>query len=903
MIKKIACAIIFGLIVSILMLQRDQAIHRALGAYCTNLFRDYLECNMCMKVKSINLFTGSIIFEGVRASDAQSHDWAWRCNELIISFSLWELLPHGKLVAHMQFNDISAKTTIHNGAFGIVPHIIKAMYGFSPDIPLLLRTITFHHACLSGRDDQYDIDAFVSGDSRLLFGDQACQAVFNFIDGCIEIRKQEFVSMIDGVINLAIPYYNKNWSVGADLRGHVPQLEQPGVNCFCAGNIQSGVGSFAVKSINDSLTTNSISCDLQTKGVVSAQINAPLNLMCAIVMQQPSSEKIKGNGRLAFTYNFYEEPYLQGNIACSDLSYNNFHCASHANLIFAQDSHGWHGSVDCNYNEALGFHGNWSWLNGKKGILQLTNNVPLLPAISEPWEIPPDSVSVSCSIDPQGRVKAKLQGVANNKKTNQHVNIAGTINVDEHEAAAHGTIEDQKYDAAVWLSPIIGLKELRCAGPQKSYIQLKGKESDHRLFSGSIDFPSLIGVIEKIAGLKLEGEGKINLYGIIDYPRLALKTKFSQGAIRLPHIYNCINNFEITGSLDAAHQIKLSSLDCTLYEGALHCKNACALFDDHWRPLYIYVPLIADHCLLNEKKDLFTLISGNMVFQKNGAESPQLAGNLILHRSHFADTALSGAFGGIFSHSQNVVAHWWADLQCNLQIETEHPIHIKTTLLDAQAKAAIQLKGMIHSPEVSGTISLDGGSILFPYKPLYITKGVVIINGQQLDDPFIELVAKNTIKKYLISLNAQGTLNHNEINFSSNPPLKDEQIIGLLFAGSEEESLKSIAPALVMSNIKQLLFGSDPNSLAHRYLDPALKPFSYVHFIPSFSDQSGRGGMRGTFEIDINDRWRAMIQKNFNLSEDTHVELEYLLSDEISLKGIRDEHRDISSEVEMRFKF
>ena len=46
-----------------------------------------------------------------------------------------------------------------------------------------------------------------------------------------------------------------------------------------------------------------------------------------------------------------------------------------------------------------------------------------------------------------------------------------------------------------------------------------------------------------------------------------------------------------------------------------------------------------------------------------------------------------------------------------------------------------------------------------------------------------------------------------------------------------------------------------------------------------------------------------MIQNNFNLSEDTRFEVEYMLSDDISLKGGRDEHRDITGEVEMRWKF
>lgn len=904
MIKKIASAIILGLIMSVMLLQRDHAIARAVGAYCTQLFHDYLDCNFDMKVKNINLFTGTIIFEHVTASDSKSNDWAWRSRELIILFSLWELVPHGKIIAHMQFNDFQGNTTIKNGTFGIVPHIIKAMCGFSSTIPLVLRTMSFCHANLQGNDAQNKIDAFVHGDGNFRFGDQSCEAVFNFIDGAVAIKNREMASMLDGQINLDIPYYHKNWFVGADLRCHAPQLKQQGVNCFCQGAIRAGIGSFAVKSIDDSLTINPISLDLQSKAIISTTINAPLNLLYALMMQQEPDDKIGGHATLSIAYNHYEQPYVAGNITCSDVSYKNIKCASRAAVAFAQDDGGWRGKIDYNYSDTFGFHGDWRWAQGKGGLLQLSNNVPLCNSLSDPWEIACDKLSLSCSIDSHYKINGAYKGLAANKKTNEQIPIAGTLAIDKQEAAIGGTFGNQNYNAVVWLSPVLGLKEFKWGDPQSSHIHLQGKEFDHRLFAGSIQLASCADIIENVTGYKLDGEGKIDLYGIVDYPRLSLKTKFSQGAIRLPHLYNCINKFEVTGSIDTERNIKLRSLDCDLYEGSFHCKNAYVQCDENWQPTFMYVPLIADHCLINEKKNIFSSISGNILLSKNDASIPCISGNLILNRSHLSDSIFSGALSELCcQYSPAIMPSRWADMQCDLQIETEHPIHVKTTFLDTQAKAIIKLKGRMQAPEVSGNIVLDGGTLLFPYKSLVITKGLVTINEQQLNDPFIELVAKNIIKKYLISLNVQGSLNHHEIIFSSNPPLKDQQIIGLLFAGSEEESLKSIAPALVMSNIKQLLFSSDPNSIAHRFLDPTFQPLSNVHFIPSFNDQLGRGGMRGTFEIDINDRWRAMIQKNFNLSEDTHVELEYLLSDEISIKGIRDEHRDISGEVEMRLKF
>jgi hypothetical protein len=89
----------------------------------------------------------------------------------------------------------------------------------------------------------------------------------------------------------------------------------------------------------------------------------------------------------------------------------------------------------------------------------------------------------------------------------------------------------------------------------------------------------------------------------------------------------------------------------------------------------------------------------------------------------------------------------------------------------------------------------------------------------------------------------------------------------------------------------------------HNFFQGILKPLRKITLVPSFTDQSGRGGLRGALDIDLSERWRALVQNNFSLSEDTKFEVDYLLSDDISIRGIRNERRDVCGEVEMRWKF
>ena len=51
----------------------------------------------------------------------------------------------------------------------------------------------------------------------------------------------------------------------------------------------------------------------------------------------------------------------------------------------------------------------------------------------------------------------------------------------------------------------------------------------------------------------------------------------------------------------------------------------------------------------------------------------------------------------------------------------------------------------------------------------------------------------------------------------------------------------------------------------------------------------------------MSDELSAVIEKNFSLPEDTKIKIDYAISDDVSVRGIRDERGDFGSEVEFRW--
>ena len=280
-----------------------------------------------------------------------------------------------------------------------------------------------------------------------------------------------------------------------------------------------------------------------------------------------------------------------------------------------------------------------------------------------------------------------------------------------------------------------------------------------------------------------------------------------------------------------------------------------------------------------------------------------VSGRIVIDKAQLKENLFSGIIQKqLLAYTHSAFSLPDVPVKCDLTIETKSPIRVDTAFLQTNAKVNIRVQKDTHDPVVVGSVVLYSGMLNFPYKPLYISKGVISFLPEQLFDPAIELVARNKIKKYDVLLQVEGTLSNHHIVLDSTPPLSEEQIVGLLLVGSEENSLNSMMPALIVQNLKNLIFSNNQSTFLDKYFKPLLRTFN-INLVPSFTDQTGRGGLRGALEITIDDRWRAVIQKNFSLTEDTKFELEFLLSDDITLRAIRDERRDIGGEVEMRWKF
>jgi hypothetical protein len=471
----------------------------------------------------------------------------------------------------------------------------------------------------------------------------------------------------------------------------------------------------------------------------------------------------------------------------------------------------------------------------------------------------------------------------------------------------NGQINRCSYETIFGFDPSIALKKLIYKDNQGSIlIDIQEAKNETHQFQGMLDIELLRTLGKQFLQHDIQGEGQIALKGSIKNEQVYVDVQLRDGLIRLPQTYNFVStcHAHVIGDLKQKN-IAMHDVHIGLYRGNIRSPRIIMQWDDLYDMHYAYAPFNFESCLFNIKKDLFALFSGELAISKKNNQLAHAKGSFIIERSYVKENIYSTQFQkNLLKFPYSIINADKQDMSCDITIETKELIRVDTAFLQGNAQMELHIANTVRDPKISGSIELVSGSLIFPYKPLLITKASIYFMPNQLFDPLIELEAKNKIKNYTVGLHATGSLLNHHISLESSPALTDEQIIALLLVGSQEQSLNVVMPALLMQNLKSVLFDSEQSSSKlNSFFKSWLKPFKNINLVPSFSDQTGRGGLRGAVEIEISDRWRAMAQKNFSLSEDTRFEVEYSLSDDITLRGIRNERKDVATEVEMRWKF
>lgn len=457
------------------------------------------------------------------------------------------------------------------------------------------------------------------------------------------------------------------------------------------------------------------------------------------------------------------------------------------------------------------------------------------------------------------------------------------------------------YRANIHLGAEIKLNKFTITKKDKTVAHFCSSAENKQTICGSISYAFLQSLLPiNVRQWMLGNKGVINLeINKYSTSQFCGKVRFSRGKIHIPGSYNLITNFSADFDIDIhAKQLKLSNIVIDFYKGSAISKQALFFWDK--KITFFHVDLQIKNFLANWQDDFFGVLDGNFLIKSSGNNLPiNVFGDVIIKKSLIKENIFSQGT------SQKIMGN--LPIHLDLNISNEEQLAIRTPFLKTQATTDLNIKiratpNILSTPKFAGTITLRHGTLIFPSNKLFITSGKITFIPTQINNPMVYLVAKNRIKKYVVTLHATGPWQKPTIFLESTPELTEEQIISLLFADSENVTLQSQLPAIIMQNLSTFILSNKKLfPITTSFFQKLTKPLKYIQISPNFSNQSGRGGVVGKISIDINKQLHARIEKNLSMQDDFSFLLEYFLSDNFNVKAIKDHREDIGAEVEFLF--
>ncbi len=152
----------------------------------------------------------------------------------------------------------------------------------------------------------------------------------------------------------------------------------------------------------------------------------------------------------------------------------------------------------------------------------------------------------------------------------------------------------------------------------------------------------------------------------------------------------------------------------------------------------------------------------------------------------------------ILSTSNNIIVSdgpeddgFLGDLLMDVRVETDSPFRVRNSIINLDADAAFGLQGSAASPAVVGRADLVEGELYVGAHRFEIVSGRAEFIDPRSIEPVFDVAAEANIRNYRVRLTASGTAEEIEANLSSEPPLRETDILQLLSGVPEQNLLRA----------------------------------------------------------------------------------------------------------------
>jgi hypothetical protein len=403
-------------------------------------------------------------------------------------------------------------------------------------------------------------------------------------------------------------------------------------------------------------------------------------------------------------------------------------------------------------------------------------------------------------------------------------------------------------------------------------------------------------------------------------PAVTGTLRVENGRIRhfeLPHALESING---AVNLDA-RGLQLDGLRGRLGGGDVQFGGRIGI--DGYRPSRLDVTMTGRDMRLRFPTGMRSVVDADLSLT-GSVDQPTLGGSVFVRNAVY--TGRFDAGGGVFELAGGATSQTSTSLPASLPLRYDVRINSPSTLriennsVRIVASADLQLRGTFDRPLLLGRAEIERGEVLFEGRRYVVTRGTIDFNNPTRIQPFIDVETQTRVRvpgqTYQVTVRAVGTFDRLATEMSSDPPLSEVEVLGLLLADLDPGQLpeargysQTVTPQqqLLQERAARALTGQLSSEVG-RVVEQTFGVDTF-QLTPSVTDvyqQSSRfdPGARLTIGKRLSNRVYLTYSRSLSsTTRDQIVLLEYDQTDRLSWILSRNEDRTYALDVRVRHVF
>jgi len=244
------------------------------------------------------------------------------------------------------------------------------------------------------------------------------------------------------------------------------------------------------------------------------------------------------------------------------------------------------------------------------------------------------------------------------------------------------------------------------------------------------------------------------------------------------------------------------------------------------------------------------------------------------------------------------------DLTLNIRLRATDDAWMDNTLGRLRTRFDLTISGNIFNPVLFGDIEVIDGSIEFQDRSFEVIHGRISFFNPALIEPYFSFQVETFIKDYRVTIKAEGLADRDmsglDLELTSSPPLPPEDVLTLISLGESFQRTYHYDQSRSQGTASLLTF-----TLSEEAKRSAERLFSVDQFRlePYILGSSSEVAARLTVGKRLSRNFFIQYATNLSTERKDIVRMEFEISRDLSIVGIRDENGRLSVDVKIHKRF